>query len=87
MVQFSDAIENSTEAIALFDKDDRLILYNSHYGETVGRVVPGLLQPGVPFEQIVREGASKGLYDEAEKDIERMVAQRIEDHHNLPMMR
>ncbi|MHA1152533.1 MAG: PAS domain S-box protein [Alphaproteobacteria bacterium] len=85
--QFFDAIENSTEAIALFDKDDRLILYNSHYGETVGRVVPGLLQPGVPFEQIVREGASKGLYDEAEKDIERMVAQRIEDHHNLPMMR
>ncbi|MEE8455879.1 MAG: PAS domain S-box protein, partial [Limibaculum sp.] len=85
--RFFDAIENSTEAIALFDKGDKLVLSNSRYREIVDRVVPGLLQPGIPFERIVREGARKGLYDVAEQDIERMVAQRLEDHHNLPSVR
>jgi PAS domain S-box-containing protein len=85
--RFFDAIENSTEAIALFDKDDKLVLYNSRYGEIVGRVVPGLLRPGIPLERIVREGARKGLYGVAEEEIERVVAQRLEDHRNLPMVR
>ena len=82
-----DAIENSTEAIALFDGDDKLVLYNTRYDEIVSRVVPGLLRPGIPFERIEREGAGKGLYGEAEEDVERMVAQRLEDHRNLPSVR
>ena len=82
--RFFDAIENSSEAIALFDRDDKLVLFNSRYSEIVGRFVPGLLQPGILFERIVREGALKGLYGEAEDDIERLVAQRLEDHRNLP---
>ncbi|MEE8499648.1 MAG: PAS domain S-box protein, partial [Kiloniellales bacterium] len=85
--RFFDAIENSSDAIALFDRDDKLVLYNSRYGEIVDRVVPGLLQPGIPFERIVREGAGKGLYGEAEDDIERWVSQRLEDHRNLPSVR
>ncbi len=85
--RFFDALENSTEAIALFDREDRLVLCNSRYEEFVGRVVPGLLHTGILFERIVREGASKGLYGETEEGIERMVAQRLEDHRNLPMVR
>ena len=85
--RFFDAIENSTEAIALLDSEDCLVLCNTRYREFVDRVVPGLLRPGIPFERIVREGARKGLYGESEEDIERMVAQRLEDHRNLPMVR
>ncbi len=85
--RFFDAIENSSEAIALFDGDDKLVLHNSRYGEIVDRVVPGLLQPGIPFERIVREAAGKGFYVEAEGGNERWVSQRLEDHRNLPSMR
>ena len=62
-------------------------MYNSRYGEIVDRVVPGLLQPGISFERIVREGASKGLYGEPEDGVERWVSQRLEDHRNLPSVR
>ena len=85
--RFFDAIENSTEAIALFGRDDKLVLSNTRYREIVERVVPGLLRPGIPFERIVREGARKGLYGAIEKDIEPMVAQRLDDHRNLQMVR
>jgi PAS domain S-box-containing protein len=86
-IRFFDALENSTDAIALFDSEDRLVLCNTRYREFVDRVVPGLLQPGILFERIVREGSAKGLYGEAEEGIERVVAQRLEDHRNLPMVR
>jgi len=62
--QLLEAFEAIPEGIAIFDADDRYVLWNSRYAE----VYEGLgkhLRVGKSFEDILREGLACGLYQEA----------------------
>ena len=79
-----DAIESLTEAFGLFDADDRLILCNSRYAETL--VDSGRFEDlaGMRFEDLVRASLSNGevISPQHANDIEAWVAERVRDHRN-----
>jgi len=85
--RFMDALDNTSEGIALWDTEDRLVLFNENYRQRVEATVPGLLRTGIGFEEFVREGMARGLYGVNEEDQERFIQQRLEDHRNPPSSR
>lgn len=76
-----DAIESLPDGFVLYDADDRLVLCNSKYREFYGSSAD-LIQPGVKFEEIIRQGAMRGQYQVADGVLEDWVAMRMEHHRN-----
>ncbi len=74
-----DAIESLSDACALFDADDRLVLCNERYRERYS-VIDDLIRPGVRFETIIRAGAERRQIPEAIGATEAWVAARLESH-------
>jgi len=54
-----DAIESIADGFALYDADDRLVLFNDSYRSALA-VVEDLLVPGTPFETIFRAVVERG---------------------------
>jgi PAS domain S-box-containing protein len=78
-----DAIESSSEGFALFDAEDRLVLYNSHFRE----LYPGLadvIVPGTPFAGIIRAAAERSVVRDAGASVEKWIERRIALHSNPP---
>ncbi|WP_160195499.1 response regulator [Microvirga sp. BSC39] len=77
-----DAIESINEGFALYDAEDRLILCNSRYEELLypGSDVP--MEPGTPFETVIRRAAERGLILEAKGRVDTWVAERLARHRN-----
>lgn len=82
-----DALDNTSEGIALWDADDRLILLNDNYRRRVEKAMPDLLYPGITFEEFVRGGAARGLYVVPDGAMESFIQRRLEDHRNPPSSR
>ncbi len=74
-----DAIESISEGWAMFDKSDRLVLCNSSYRDSLS-VISDVLEPGVPFERMVRALTERGYYQDAEGREEEWIAERVADH-------
>ncbi len=85
--QLIEAIESIPYAIALFDADERFVMANSQYRDTIDAQVRDLLTPGIRFEDLVREGAKRGLYRIPSNDVETYVAARMADHRRLSCSR
>ncbi|WP_299394910.1 PAS domain S-box protein [Pelagibius sp.] len=75
------AVESFTAAVALFDAEDRLLLFNESYlafhtaaTETIG--------PGMTFEELIRIQIRHGLIPAAFGREEDWVAERMERHRN-----
>ncbi len=85
--RFLDALDSTSEAVGLCDPEDRLIIYNRNFQRSVEANLPGVLKPGVKFEDFVREIAQRGYYDVAPEDIDQFIEQRLHDHRNLPSRR
>ena len=79
--RLTEAIESLSEAFALFDAEDRLVLCNDRYREMYA-LVEDIIVPGVSFETIIRAGAERGNIPEAEGRIEEWVSERIREHRN-----
>ncbi|BBO75719.1 guanylate cyclase [Desulfosarcina widdelii] len=77
-----DAIENSSEGFVFFDPDDRLVLCNSRYKELLYPDIDVDIQPGTPFETIIRRAAENGHIVDAEGRIEEWVTDRLAIHRN-----
>jgi PAS domain S-box-containing protein len=77
------SIEALSEAVAIFDAADRLVLCNARYREINERIVD-LLVPGTPFETLVRVGIARGRFPEASAsgDEEGWLARRMERHRS-----
>jgi PAS domain S-box-containing protein len=75
----SNAIEAIDQAFVLFDADDRLVLCNEKY-RVMYHHSRHLLVPGARFEDILRDGASQGLFPAAVNRVEDWVAQRLAVH-------
>jgi PAS domain-containing protein len=75
----SDAIESISEAIMIWDHDDRLVMCNEPsrvlYGESAD-----LLVPGQRFEDILRAAAHRGVYANVTDHVEEWLAERVAAH-------
>jgi PAS domain S-box-containing protein len=74
-----DAIETIPDGFALFDAQDRLVVFNAAYKELY-RQSGDVIVPGTTFEEIVRRGAALGQYPGAIGRVEDWVAERLAAH-------
>ena len=79
--QLADAIESMTEGFALFDRDDRLVLFNARYRKMCGPV-GALVRPGLPYEELLRNVTAAGFVLDAEDDPGAWIAARLDQHRN-----
>jgi diguanylate cyclase (GGDEF)-like protein/PAS domain S-box-containing protein len=77
-----EAIEVIPEGVALLDKDDRFILWNSRYREMYG-ISRDAISIGARFEDVLKTGLAHGQYpDAAGREQEWLVARLA--HHREP---
>jgi len=79
--QLWDAIETINDGFALFDKDDRLAMFNSKYREIYSASAE-VIRPGATFREIIEHGAWKGVYAEALGNEEEWIENRIAVHRD-----
>ena len=75
------AIDALDEAFVLYDPQDRLVFCNEKY-KAIYSANSDLIAPGVTFEQLLRAGAQRGQYVEANGRIEAWVAERLAAHRS-----
>ncbi len=80
--RLTDAIENTSEGFAFYDARDKLVICNSRYRELLYPDQGVTIEPGMEFEEIVRQSAATGHIVEARDNIDEWVAKRIEVHRN-----
>ncbi len=73
-----DAIDAIPEGLALFDGEDRYLLWNKRYAEIYDMGVD--LRQGLKFEDAVRSLVASGLYHESEGNDEAWVQARLARH-------
>ena len=78
--QLSDAIESMTEGFALFDQDDRLVLFNTRYRKMCGPV-GHLMRLGLSYEELLRAVAAADYVLDAGRDPETWIKTRLAQHH------
>ena len=77
-----DAIESISEGFALYDAEDRLVLFNTTYREGLSEI-SDILKPGVRFEEVIRALVERGLVPDAKGRIEDWVRERLHLHRTL----
>jgi PAS domain S-box-containing protein len=77
--QFIDAVESLTEAFSLFDADDKLILSNRRYRESMQRA--GVtVHPGMTFRELCEQVADNGFATASLGRRDAWVAERLAAH-------
>ena len=79
--RLADAIDAAPEAIALFDAEDRYVIWNSQYAEMYGAIVE-TIAVGARFEDVVRAALAKGLIVEAVGREDEWLAIRLAEHRS-----
>lgn len=73
------SIESLSDAFALFDPDDRLVLCNQSYRDLYP-LISDVMVAGNTLEHMVRVGAQRGQYAAAVGRVEEFVAERMQVH-------
>jgi len=79
--KFRGAIENLQEGFALFDKDDRLIIWNDKYKELLA-LNEESVKVGAAFEDLLRENVKLKRVIQSVGRTEQFILERIEQHKN-----
>lgn len=79
--QLLDAVESVPQAFALFDKDDRLLVWNEYLTEYFHDIRDDI-RTGVTFETLVRHAAGRGQISDAEDNEEAWIRTRLARHTN-----
>ena len=74
--RLADAIDTLSEGIAIFDADDRIILWNKRYDEFYWKMA-GDRRPGMRFADMIREGLTRGTYGDIGDRLEEIIAGRL----------
>jgi adenylate cyclase len=74
--RLTDAIETISEGFSLYDPEDKLILCNSRY-KNLFATHADVMEPGTLFETIIRTVVDRGLIQDAARDGEAWVAERL----------
>lgn len=77
--RLEDAIEALPDGFALYDRDDRLVIFNQRYRELYPLVAPAM-RLGLTFEEILRYGLPRGQYPQAQGREEEFVSERMQRH-------
>ncbi len=77
--QLVDAIESLSDGFVIYDAEDRLIICNERYRQIYTESAD-LIQPGASFEEIIRGGAERGQYKDANGRVDDWVAERLKKH-------
>lgn len=77
------AIEAVPDAFVLYDADDRMVICNQKYRDFYADSAD-VMVPGNSFEHIIRTGAERGQYAEANGRVEEWVTERLDLHRNPP---
>jgi signal transduction histidine kinase len=80
--RLTDAVECLPDCFALFDADDRLVLFNPKYREAFGDA-GDIVETGITFEEIIRRGIDRGQFLEAKGREEAFIAERVKEHQTL----
>ena len=82
--QLYDAIESLDDAFLLFDKSDRLVLYNQKFKKLLLGDLADEIEPGITFEELFRQQFARDKFPaaRAEANPEAWIAARVEKHHN-----
>jgi PAS domain S-box-containing protein len=72
--------ESMAQGIAVYDADLKLVAFNEDFVEMFG-FPPGFLRPGIPYEEVTRFRARKGLFGDG--DVEELVRVRLERAREL----
>jgi signal transduction histidine kinase len=75
------AIEGLQAGVALFDRDDRLVVANPAY-RAMHAIIADVIAPGVPFETILRENVRRARFDLGAFDAEEYIARRLAQHRS-----
>jgi diguanylate cyclase (GGDEF)-like protein/PAS domain S-box-containing protein len=75
-----DAFDVVPEGLALFDAEDRLVLWNKRYAEFYARTTN--IAAGVRFEELLRDGLEHGQYPDAIGREAEFLAQRLKLHNS-----
>ncbi len=78
------AVSSMPEGFMLWDPDDRLVVINPAM-EVLFHGIEAYAEPGMSFEEVVREGLRRGLYQVAPGEEEAWVALRQQMHRNPGM--
>ncbi|MBL22287.1 MAG: hypothetical protein CMM48_00155 [Rhodospirillaceae bacterium] len=81
---FRGAIASLQEGFALFDADDRLVLFNDRY-QGFRPELADLLKPGVKFETLLRAVVAAGNVPLADGREEEFIQERLNGRNNLPV--
>jgi adenylate cyclase len=77
--RLTEAIETISEGFSLYDADDKLIVCNSRYKNLFASHAD-VMEPGTPFETIIRTAVGRGLIEHGEMDGEAWLTERISRH-------
>jgi len=75
------AIEHFSSAVALFDSEDRLLLFNDAYVEIFGAAANSI-GPGMTFEELARLQVKHGMIPQAFGREEQWITERVLRHRN-----
>jgi PAS domain S-box-containing protein len=78
--QLSEAIESLEEGFALYDRDGRLVEYNSRYRDFFFRGHEDYVRPGLTFEEMVRHCVALGQNVTGGEDPEPWIVERVARH-------
>jgi signal transduction histidine kinase len=81
--QLLEALESISEGFSIYDADDRLVLCNRRYRELLYPGIEDTVVPGMPFEEIIRGAAERGLIADAIDRVDAWIEERLE-HHRKP---
>jgi diguanylate cyclase (GGDEF)-like protein len=86
--QLQDIFDALDTGLVVYDRDDRLRLWNADFARLYPGLAP-LLQPGLPFETMLRQGVSSGFIQPPEGDVQGWIDQRLQQHRHPaePMLR
>ena len=73
------AVETMQQGFALYDALDQLVLCNSQY-ESFLAPDAAALSPGATFESLIRQAATRGLFDQEDLSVEQYVVQQLVRH-------
>ncbi len=77
-----DAIETIEDGFVLYDAEDKLVMCNTRYREIFSKSAD-MIRPGASFEEIVRAGAERGEFRDAEGRVDAWVKERLAAHRNV----
>ena len=77
--RLTDAIETISEGFALYDAEDKLVIFNSKYKNDFAAHAD-IIKAGTSFETIARTAAERGEIEAADDGLEAWLAERMAQH-------